>query len=172
MELIRVEKSEFAEIYAAMVEAFPLAERRPRAAAEALFSEPCYTLFHTVEDGVRVGFVSVWALDGTTFVEHFVTYPAYRGRGYGRLVLALLGEKYGSLVLEVEPPDTEMAARRIAFYRRAGFVTNDYPYIQPSYHGAGGEVPLLLMSFPDALTAPAETARLLYQEVYRVPFGN
>ena len=134
------------------------------AALEAYQKHPAHV---AVADGVHVGFITLWKLDELTFLEHFVTYPAYRNQGYGRQVLALLKEKYPLLVLEAEHPDTELAARRLAFYGRMGFVANNYPYIQPSYHGESAGVPLVLMSYPKALENPAAIAQTLYKEVYK-----
>jgi len=169
MELLPIAACEFDSIYDAMTEAFPYEERRDRAVARALLAEPRYRIFHTVEEGVRVGFVTLWELDGLTFVEHFVTYPPYRNQGCGAAVIRLLQARYQGLVLEVEHPDTPLAARRQAFYRRCGFACNAYPYVQPSYHGGRAGVPLVLMSYPAALEDPASVKERLYREVYRVP---
>ncbi|MBQ3063459.1 MAG: GNAT family N-acetyltransferase [Clostridia bacterium] len=167
MELIPIWATDFDDIYEAMIEAFPYEERRDRAAARALLDEPAYRIFHTVRDGVRVGFITVWELGDIAFAEHFVTYPAYRNKGYGAQVIARLQGLYPQIVLEVEPPDTPLAARRMAFYGRTGFVANDYPYLQPSYHGARAGVPLVLMSYPEALVNPEAIAARLYKEVYK-----
>ena len=165
MKLLEINEQEFEGIYDAMREAFPYEERRGRAAARALLSTPHYRIFHTVIGDERVGFVALWELEGLTFVEHFVTYQAYRNQGFGRQVLSLLQARYPALVLEAEHPDTEMAIRRLAFYARAGFVKNDYPYLQPSYHGGAG-VPLVLLSYPAALADPAATVETLKRAVY------
>ena len=166
MELLRADALDFDGIYEAMEAAFPYEERRKRDAARALLIMPRYRIFHIVKDGVRVGFVTLWELDGLAFVEHFVTYSAYRNRGYGAQAIALLQARYPCIVLEAEHPDTPIAARRLAFYKRTGFVENEYPYIQPSYHGDGVGVPLVLMSYPAALANPDAVAKRLYKEVY------
>lgn len=71
MELKRVRREEFAEIWLRMCAAFDRTERRDEAAARALADEPRYALYFLVEEGRRVGFVSVWELEGFAFVEHF-----------------------------------------------------------------------------------------------------
>ncbi len=169
MELLPIRADDFDGVYDAMAETFPLAERRDREAARALLFEPRYRMLHTVQEGMRVGFVTVWELDGLTFVEHFVTYPMYRNKGCGARVIALLQARYPRLVLEAERPDTPLAARRLAFYRRCGFACNEYPYVQPPYHGEAVGVPLVLMSYPTVLENPASVKEKLYREVYRVP---
>ena len=160
-----VTDAEFDGVFEEMENNFVREERRDREAARALLGEPRYTFFHVEDEGERVGFITLWHLEATTFVEHFVTYEKYRNRGVGRRVLSLLADSYGSLVLEAEHPETEMAARRLAFYGRAGFVKNDYPYLQPSYHGGEG-VPLALLSYPAALADTAATAKMLKHAVY------
>ena len=64
------------------------------------------------------------------------------------------------ICLEVELPETEMAARRIGFYERNGFYYNDYFYMQPPIAEGRNAIPLRLMTtgrsagrggvFPDA----------------------
>ncbi len=166
MELLTAVAADFDAVYDAMEEAFPYEERRDREGARALLTEPCYYIFHAIKDGKRVGFITVWELEGFAFAEHFVIYPAYRNRGYGAEVMGLLQARYPYIVLEVEHPNTPLAARRLAFYGRLGFAVNEYPYLQPSYHGGAG-VPLVLMSYPVALSCPDEIKRRIYKEVYK-----
>ena len=44
-----------------------------------------------------------------------------RGRGYGAQALSLLGERKKTVILEIDPPNDEVSARRKAFYERAGY---------------------------------------------------
>ena len=170
VRLVPVTDAEFDGVFAEMENNFIREERRDREAARALLREPRYTFFHVEDEGERVGFVTLWRLDDTTFVEHFVTYEKYRNRGVGRRVMSLLADSYGSLVLEAEHPETEMAARRLGFYGRCGFYQNDLPYLQPPYREGGDGVPLILLSYPAPLSDPRATARELYQTVYRRPY--
>ena len=73
-------------------------------------------------------------------------------------------------VLEVEPPEREIAARRIRFYERNGFALNPYDdYVQPALSAEGEELPLLLMTYPSAVTrAEYEQIR---DELYRKVYG-
>ena len=166
MRLVPVKDAEFDGVFAEMENNFIKEERRDREAARALLGEPQYTFLHVEDEGERVGFVTLWHLQKTTFVEHFVTYERYRNRGVGQRVLALLADTYGSLVLEAEHPETEMAARRLSFYGRCGFHQNDLPYIQPPYREGDEGVPLILLSYPAPLAAPRAAAREIYQTVY------
>ena len=166
MRLVPVSDAEFDGVFDEMENNFIKEERRDREAARVLLGESRYTFFHVEDEGERVGFVTLWRLESTTFVEHFVTYEGYRNRGVGRRVLALLADTYGSLVLEAEHPETEMAARRLGFYGRCGFHRNDLPYIQPPYRDGGDGVPLILLSYPDPLADPRATAGEIYKTVY------
>lgn len=166
VRLVPVSDAEFDGVFAEMEKNFIKEERRDREAARSLLGDPRYTFFHVEDRGVRVGFVTLWRLESATFMEHFVTYETYRNCGVGRRVLALLADTYGSLVLEAEHPETEMAARRLGFYGRCGFHKNDLPYIQPPYREGDEGVPLILLSYPTPLSNPRGIAREIYQTVY------
>ena len=168
MTLIPISHADFDAIYDAMERAFILEERRDREPARDLLDNGLYNVFHIEENGDRVGFVTVWALGEWTFVEHFVIYERYRSRGLGASALGELKRLFSRIVLEVERPETEIAARRIAFYQRCGFYQNEYPYRQPSYREAGGEVDMYLMTYPSAATDARGVAKMLYERVYGV----
>ena len=74
-----------------------------------------------------------------------------------------------SEMMEVELPETEMAARRIGFYERNGFVMNPFEYMQPAMGEDRHAIPLRIMSYPKRLLADEfETMRdVLYCHVYR-----
>ena len=170
MELIRAMKNEFSDIYGEMTRAFPREElREPDDALETL-DDPLFRVYHTVRDGKRIGFITLWELDGFFFAEHFVTYGEHRGRGYGAEVIELLKKKFGNIVLECEHPDTPLAKRRLAFYERCGFKRNSYPYVQPSYRAGEAGVPLVLMSCPETLKNVTEVIRTIYKAVYHKDF--
>lgn len=168
MKLIPILAKDFDAIYDAMERAFVLEERRDREPARALLDNGLYTVYHVEEDGERVGFVAIWTLGEWSFIEHFVIYEPYRNRGLGAKALLEMKALFSRIVLEVERPVTELAARRIAFYLRCGFTQNDYPYRQPSYRGAGGEVEMYLMTYPSAPDDCRAVAKMLYDRVYGV----
>ena len=167
MKLIPVLPHEFDAVYSEMENNFILEERRDKADALAVMTEPRFALYHMTEGEAHVGFVSVWQFEGFLFVEHLVTYKPYRKQGYGRKTLEALAKLGMPMVLEVEPPLTEFAKGRIEFYKKVGFCLNNYPYFQPPYRAGGEGVELLLMSYPTALDTPEEIKRTLYREVYR-----
>ena len=54
----------------------------------------------------------------------------------------------------MEYPKDELRQRRINFYRRVGFALNLHPYVQPAYEKSTSPVPLLVMTYPEAITEP------------------
>ena len=166
MHLSPVTPQEFDAVYSAIEDSFPREERRDREAARRLLLEGRYSLYHTVEEGERRGCVSLWRFPDFVFVEHLLTYPAYRNGGMGARVLSCLKAEGLPLVLEAEPPLTEMAIRRLGFYRRAGFLENSIAYLQPPYREGDAPTPLVLLSYPAPLADPHTAAAVIYREVY------
>ena len=168
-QIVTLEKASVADfdtVFAAMQESFIPEERRDREDALALFDDPAYTVYHVVKDGVRVGFITVFALEGFTFAEHFVVYAAYRNGGIGSATLGALTSIHPRVILEVEYPETALQARRLTFYKRNGFCENDVPYIQPPYRKGDQGTPLILMSYPVPLSSPEAAIAQIYRHVY------
>ncbi len=168
MQLSPILPKNFDAAYALLEQSFPPCERRSRAAARALLSNPAYTLYHIEKDGERVGILGLWRLSELLFIEHFAIFPARRNQGLGLDTLRLLQESGTPLLLECEPPDTALAARRLAFYARAGFCENSVAYAQPPYRKGEASVPMRLLSWPAALLAPKPTVTELYRTVYGI----
>ena len=166
MQFIKVEEKEFDEIYIQMQENFPLEERRDYQDAKAVLSNPDFNIFHIIMGQDKIGFISLWELNGFKFIEHFVIYSKYRKLGYGAKALSLARQKWGALVLESEPPITQMAIRRLAFYARNGFCQNPVKYFQPSYRKSGDEVELRLLSSPNMLKDCNLAIEEIYKKVY------
>jgi GNAT superfamily N-acetyltransferase len=168
MELIKATKEDFKKIYDEMTHSFPKEEIRDFCDALTAFEDPAYAVYHTVKNGTRIGFITLWSLEGFAFCEHFVTYEEYRSKGYGKEVLEKLKSLYPILVLECEPPVTEIAARRLKFYERCGFIKNRNGYIQPSYRPGGDGVPLVIMSYPCELGDFHGAVKKIYSTVYKL----
>lgn len=159
-------KEHFDAFYAALEAGFDLSERRDREDALRALDTPEYSVHEIYAEGETVGFITFWALDGFTFLEHFVMLEQYRNRGYGREVLEILKSKFPRMVLEAEPPTEEIRRRRLAFYGRAGFYKNEKPYLQPSYRKGGRTVPLIIMSYPDVIEDFDGAVKKIYSTVY------
>lgn len=117
-------------------ESFPAHERRSLTAQEQAFAD-CRARSKVMldDEGEVMALVFYWLYAGMVYVEFLAVNPAMRGRNIGSGVVERLLELYpGKLViLEIEPPQEEMAVRRLHFYERLGFVRNPYNYIHPSY---------------------------------------
>lgn len=146
---------------------FPPEERRSIEEIAQNVNGPYLELLTAEENGNVYGMLTVWNLEGFTFLEHFAVSPAYRGKGIGTGILDFVEEYWAKpTVLEVEYPTGRMEKRRIGFYERNGFVLNDYPYLMPDLSGGNEPVPLLLMSRPKALENPEKYAGLIYDIPY------
>lgn len=149
--------------------AFPREEYREFAEWRELTA--CKGIFHNnliCDDGAPVGFISFWDFGRFHYVEHFATLPQLRNRGYGKQVLELLpGVLQTPIVLEAEAPDSDMARRRIGFYRRHGFALWGGEYRQPPYRAGGDWLPMCLMAYGDLPESEFPDVRdTIYREVY------
>lgn len=170
MEKLR--KKDFDKVYDLMEKSFPIDEYRPYSEQKALLDDPAYTVYVLYDESCDgaceescgeschksydelydklqdiKAFIAVWEFDDFAFVEHFAVHPDLRNCGIGAHVLNELAVKLGKMVcLEVEPPETEMAARRIGFYERNGFFLNEYQYMQPPISKGRKAIPLLIMT--------------------------
>lgn len=165
-------QEEFGEMFSLMEVSFPKDEYRTRRGQERLFQRPEYQTYVVREEASRSikGFICVWEFEQMVFVEHFAVNPQFRNGGLGSKILKEIQERFDKpLCLEVELPETELAARRIGFYERNGFFLNRYPYKQPPLADGQHELPLYLMTSKRAVKpAEFEAIRdLLYATVYQ-----
>ena len=132
--------------------------------------EPKYAVWAHYSDQQLQGFLTVWDLDGFAFIEHFAVKSSCRNSGLGSKMLQALSEKLGKrLCLEAELPETDMAKRRLNFYRRNGFAVNTYPYLQPALEEGKCPVPLYILTTDGGINEE-EFEKLvdqIYKAVYR-----
>lgn len=170
--LQKLDINDFDRVYSLMEKSFPTDERRPYAKQKALLDDPLYSIYGIKSDsGDITAFITVWQFECFAYVEHFAVDPNCRGGGMGSAVLRELVSQLSCLVcLEVEFPGTDIAKRRIAFYERNGFVTNNYPYIQPPYSEEQSPLPLIIMTSGRTVSEEEfeEMKRILYKNVYKV----
>ncbi len=167
----RLSESDFEEVFRLLEIAFPEDEYRTYEEQKTLLSEPAYKLYGIKKGDTLIAFTAVWDLTSLLFIEHLAVNPAFRNGGIGAgLLQELIRMSDKTVCLEVEPPQTEMAVRRIGFYRRNGFFLNAYPYIQPAMSAGRNPVPLQVMTHGHAVDLDEfETIRnLLYERVYKV----
>ncbi len=156
----------FKEIY---FRSFPEEERRPwKQMVSFLKGEnQLFKPFAIINEGILIGFITVWTLKGMNYVEHFAVRHDKRGGGIGANALRELMETMpGNYALEVEPKETgEVAIRRINFYSKLGFISKEeFVYLQPPYATGLPEVPLTLMTAGEI--NPEFAAKQLLEVVY------
>lgn len=163
----------YSQIWQIYEQAFPYEERRDTHEQQEIFKNKHYKIlpYFNQDQKEVLGFIALWDLPEFTFIEHLAIKHTCRNQGLGKELIQKVQKqaKQKPLILEVEPPQTKLAKRRIGFYERVGFSLNKYPYKQPSYHAGGDSVSLCLMSFPIALSSEdfAKVRSTLYNHVYK-----
>ncbi|MBR4305891.1 MAG: GNAT family N-acetyltransferase, partial [Ruminiclostridium sp.] len=152
-------------------DSFPANELRPKANMKKTMEKENYVVYKFGSDDRVEGVTAVWKLSGYLFVEYLAVDKEIRNKGKGSLILKELRELYNTpLCLEVEPPDCDIARRRIEFYKRNGFYLNLYPYEQPAYSEKQKAVPLMIMTFGKEISEEAFIK--LKKEIYREVYGK
>ena len=137
----------FQKLVKLYIEAFPESERREIQQLEELLKTEPLMHFNAVEcDGDLSGLFVYWDLDGFYYMEYLAVFAEMRNKKIGQQVLDWIKVHLkGGCIFEVEPAETEMALRRIHFYKRNGYLVLDKNYRQPSYKGDHEEFPLWIM---------------------------
>ncbi|NQX60709.1 GNAT family N-acetyltransferase [Paenibacillus qinlingensis] len=166
-----VKEESFEEVFELMEAAFPETEIRTYEGQQALLSHPNYRIdIERDAQGQMLGFLASWNFSTFRFVEHIAVGAAIRGGGIGKKMLTTyMSSGNTPIVLEVEPPTTSDATRRIEFYKRCGFHLNLFPYAQPPLRKGQPKLPLHIMSYPSPMTEDefAPCKEILFTEVYR-----
>lgn len=131
------------QIFKSYCETFPEDERRSQEQFQSLFSYPNVKVISVLKDLKSIGYLIVWELSNSVFVEHFEIFSEYRSLKFGSEIISDLFRDYSHIILEAEPETLNIdAQRRIDFYKRNGFTIIDKQYLQPSY--GEGKSPLKL----------------------------
>lgn len=132
---------------------FPAGERRKLDGQEAIIGIPNYFLeLWRNDEKTVVGFTATWIYEKFRFLEHFAVDSALRSAGYGKRILTEWMRRPGPVILlEIDPPTDEISRRRCGFYKRLGYLDNDFEHSHPSYQDGTGKVPLVLMSYPKTI---------------------
>ncbi len=118
--------------------------------------DPRYHCQIFYQDGLLLGFIFWWACGEQIYIEHLAINPALRGRNYGSRLLAEFCERAGkTVILEIDPPEDEIAIRRLRFYQGLGFCLNDYAHLHPPYHPDYEGHALRVLSYPKLLEEEA-----------------
>lgn len=154
LEFRKIEEKEFDEFYEVLEEAFPFVERKTKQNAYLDFKNmnnfmPCFIVLN----GEKVGIISYWIFDDFVFAEHLAIKKDLRNKKLGAEFFPNFLKSFNLPVLfEVEKPYDDLSLRRVNFYKRLGVIFNDFLYFQPSYHREDDKVPMIIASFPKALS--------------------
>lgn len=165
-----LEKDEFEQLYALMEDSFPKAEIRNFKGQQELLENPHYNVYVLREKSEILAFFAEWANETYRFLEHLAVNEKFRSQGLGSKTL----QAYKTLsskpvILEVEPPKDDIQKRRVKFYERNGFHLSTYSYIQPVINEGYESVPLVMMTYPEALDNKEldQVKKWLDQTVYK-----
>ena len=156
LKYTRVKNTElplFAKVWSLYKKSFPPEERRQLRTQKKIMDNPLYH-FETIADNDEfIGFILWWDFENIRYIEHLAVLPRLRSKGYGQHIIKRFTSKpTHPILLEVEHPNTEINKRRINFYKRIGFVINEYKYKQPPHKKRGNFVPLILMTYPNIIS--------------------
>lgn len=149
-----------------MQDSFPIEEYRKYEHQRSLLERDEYCIDYVEDNNEKIiGFISYWKLDRFIFVEHLAIDKRERSKGIGTsLVNRVLNLKQQPVILEVEPNNSDLCAKRINFYQKLGFCLNSYDYEQPSLRKNSKEIPLCIMSYPYQLSE--EDFERIKNEIY------
>ncbi len=135
-----------------MMSSFPEDERRPIEEQRHLTdNDPHFHPHAIIHDGHLCGLANTWHFNGVRYIEHLAIMPSQRAHGIASDVLTILKAGGDPIILEVEPPMTDEARRRVAFYEHNGFRLLDRDYEQPwdDERGHVEQVKMDLMAWGD-----------------------
>lgn len=105
------------------------------------------------KESVPTGMLTFWDMGEYLYGEHFAIDRAARNGGIGSRILDILKSFGKPIILEIEIPDNETAARRQKFYERNGFILNGHKHFQPPYHSDCRFLEMKIMTWPETITA-------------------
>ncbi len=155
------------KIYRAYTTTFPADERRNDEQFKALFEHPNAFVNSILWREAEVGYLVLWKLSESIFVEHFEVFEEFRNQKLGSVVVKTLIEEHSNIILESEPSYlSDIAERRIGFYQKNSLSIINESYIQPSYEEGKNPLELFLMAswLPEDIQA-------VEQEIHRTVYG-
>lgn len=162
---------EFDQVYQILEDSFPEDERGTYKQEKSFLEEEAYTIHVYKEEDQVLGFISSWEMHDFTYVDHFAIHEEARGMGLGSKIIKEVDRTNDKpICLEVEYPETEIAARRINFYKRNGLFLNDYNYVQPPLSPGKNPCDFLIMTSQRKLTG--EEFASMSKSIYKNVFGK
>lgn len=161
-----ISQKHFNELFKIIKDSFPKSERRTKESFYSLFKgESRYFAVSLLKNDEVVCFFTIWKLKNFYFGDHFATRADMRNLKLGSLLLKHIKQTLDMpLVIEVEPDENELSHRRIGFYKRHGFVLNDFEYLLPPMMKGCKPLPMKIMSYPKKVEK--EIVYEIYKTVY------
>ncbi len=162
---------DFDKIFEIMDEAFPNNEMRTYEEQKKLLSNERYHIYKEYSNGKIIGFLAYWDLENCLFLEHLAVDKNFRGHGTGaNIILNNIKNVNKPVFLEVELPTTDLAARRINFYKRLGFFLNEFTYVQPALRKNEKSQNLFIMSYKKPISEQEfiKYKNEIYKNVYNL----
>lgn len=160
----------FEDFYTIMVSSFPKEERRTKEGfLELTKTSEKYKIYALLDGKHLVALLTVWEFESFVFIDHFAVSNELRNKGIGAGFLQkVLLQGNLPFILETELPESEIAARRLGFYKRNGFVENPFSYLLPPMQEGCDAVPMRILSYPESLSESdfKNIKETLYKEVY------
>lgn len=173
-----VDSEEFIEAWKIYDKSFSADEKRDFELHKECMKKKEFSFNAVFCDEKICGFIALWDFGDFMFIEHFAIKEELRNKGIGKIVIEKIkeeneninkGKNRNAIILEAPKPETDIAARRIAFYERNSFVKNEFNYIQPSYGEGKEPVPMIIMSYPDKISS--EKLEDIKKEIYSSVYG-
>lgn len=149
---IQEQDSLFVKAFALYKSSFPIYEQRLIEKQTALMTNPLYHFNIIMKGDTLIGILLYWEISFYTYIEHFAIHPAIRGKALGSMALKLFFKEHPFVILEIDPPISEVSIRREHFYQRLGFHKNVYAHKHPAYQKQFQPHELVVMSYPKCMT--------------------
>lgn len=133
---------------------FPEYEKRLLASHKKSISDPNFFANVIYDNNSYIGFIFFWKLESFIFIEHFAIDEKHRNKNYGsKIISKVLSNYYDfTILLEIDPPNKEIAIRRLNFYKRLGFVENNLVHYNLPYQNSLEDYRLELLSSNRAIS--------------------
>ena len=142
----------FDRAFALYESSFPREERRDETEQNRVLLKDDYHVDFIMDGDEFLGVMLYWETESFIYLEHFTTRAEIRNRGIGAAALDLLKSKGKTILLEIDPPEDEIAIRRLEFYKRNGFLMTPHYHIQAKYHLGDEDLMLKILSYPHIIS--------------------
>ncbi len=157
---------EFHNLYSVSFPVFELRDKQQQ--IEALNNEKYHLDCFLDESGENLeAFIAYWSFDDYIYIEHLAVNVNLRGKNIGSTILSrFLKSTSKKVILEIDPLVDEISKKRYGFYRKLGFVVNEYEHFHPAYNQAYRPHKLLVLSYP--VQIQADRYHVFYDDLCRV----